>query len=91
MCGCVFVCSYDSVVPLGELGCVVPEPAPPTPRQWLVSSRWLKDLDHFNEWMNEEDYQLIVVVRMMTPYQLMCSLSPLGSHRMNDCCRLPLT
>ncbi len=61
MCVCVYV-SYDSLVPVTELGGLMPEPAPPTPRQWLVSSRWLTDTDNFNEWMNEEDYQLVVVV-----------------------------
>lgn len=38
------------------------ETAPVIPKQCLVSSRWLVDTDHFNEWMNEEDYQLIIVV-----------------------------
>lgn len=56
------LCSYDSVVPTSELGGLLPESAPPIPKQWLVSSRWLVDTDHFNEWMNEEDYQLIIVV-----------------------------
>lgn len=59
------ICSYDSVVPLTELGGVVPETPPAPPKQWLVSSRWLTDSDHFNEWMNEEDYQLIIVVSVL--------------------------
>ena len=54
--------SYDSVVPLSDLGGLVPEAPPTAPKQWLVSSRWLVDSDHFNEWMTEEDYQLIIVV-----------------------------
>ena len=49
-------------MPLNEVGGVVPEPPPTVPKQCLVSSRWLTDTDHFNEWMNEEDYQLIIVV-----------------------------
>lgn len=54
--------SYDSVVSLSEVGGVTPETPPPKPKQWWVSARWLMDMDKFNEWMNEEDYELIVVV-----------------------------
>lgn len=56
------MCSYDSLVPLTELSGVGPESIPILPKQCLVSSRWLTDTDNFNEWMNEEDYQLIIVV-----------------------------
>ena len=55
--------SYDSMIPSSDLGGVTPEPTPPPPKQWWVSSRWLTDSDQFNEWMTEEDYELIVVVR----------------------------
>lgn len=55
--------SYDSVVPIGEVGGAIPEPTPPSPSQWWVSSRWLEDTDTFNEWMDEEDYELTAVVR----------------------------
>ena len=55
--------SYDSVVPLSDVVGVTPEPAPPLPKQWWVSSRWLTDSDQFNEWMCEEDYELTIVVR----------------------------
>lgn len=54
--------SYDTVIPLSEVSGASPEPTPPTPKQWWVSSRWLTDSDQFNEWMNEEDYELIIVV-----------------------------
>lgn len=54
--------SYDSMVPINELEGNIPESPPTIPKQWLVSSRWLTDTDHYNEWMNEEDYQLIIVV-----------------------------
>ena len=54
--------SYDNVIPSSELGGVVVEPAPHKPKQWWVSSRWLTDSDLYNEWMNEEDYELLLVV-----------------------------
>lgn len=33
-----------------------PEDPIPPPLVWKVSARFLKDLDKYNEWMNEEDY-----------------------------------
>jgi SWI/SNF related-matrix-associated actin-dependent regulator of chromatin subfamily C len=33
-----------------------PEPAMPTPVLWKVQARFIRDLEKFNEWMNEEDY-----------------------------------
>jgi hypothetical protein len=70
MCVCLcrsysdnFCISYDSMIPASDLGGVTPEPTPPSPKQWWVSSRWLTDSDQFNEWMTEEDYELIIVVR----------------------------
>lgn len=51
------------MVPIGEVGGAIPEPTPPSPSQWWVSSRWLEDTDTFNEWMDEEDYELTAVVR----------------------------
>jgi hypothetical protein len=62
---CTF--SYDSVVAMTDVGGMVPESNPALPKQCLVSSRWLTDTDNFNEWMNEEDYQLIIVVRLPMP------------------------
>ena len=38
-------CDIFSNVPYGSL-------------QLQVNARWLSDLDVFNEWMNEEDYEL---------------------------------
>lgn len=35
-----------------------PEPPIPTPLVWKITARFLRDLDKFNEWMNEEDYIL---------------------------------
>lgn len=66
-------CSYDSLVALTEMGGVTPESPPVVPKQWLVSSRWLTDTDNFNEWMNEEDYQLIIVVSSYHSNMLMVS------------------
>ena len=57
-----FIFSYDSLVPASDVGGVNIEPAPPPPKQWWVSSRWLTDSDQFNEWMTEEDYELTIVV-----------------------------
>ncbi|XP_064396564.1 SWI/SNF complex subunit SMARCC2-like isoform X2 [Halichondria panicea] len=51
--------SYDTIVPIADVVMATPEAPPPSPKQWLVSAQWLSDTDHFNEWMNEEDYELI--------------------------------
>lgn len=55
--------SYDNVVPSSELGGVSVEAPRAKSKQWWVSSRWLTDSDLYNEWMNEEDYELLLVVR----------------------------
>ncbi|TTO63373.1 SWI/SNF complex subunit SMARCC1 [Bagarius yarrelli] len=34
------------------------EEAPAVERPWRVHTKWLLDTDNFNEWMNEEDYEL---------------------------------
>ena len=75
LCMCL-PCSYDSLVPVSDLGGVSPQVAPPTPKQWWVSSRWLTDSDQFNEWMTEEDYELIVVVRTHPLYSMSCLSTP---------------
>lgn len=64
--------SYDSVVQLGDLGLASPPDVTPSssPRQWRVGQRWLLDTDTFNEWMNEEDYELIQVVSRFIPLLL---------------------
>ncbi|CAG8458114.1 12414_t:CDS:2 [Ambispora leptoticha] len=35
-----------------------PEPAPEHNGPWNVGARWLRDSKKFNEWMNEEDYEI---------------------------------
>ena len=53
------------------MGGASPEATPPAPKQWWVSSRWLVDSDGFNEWQNEEDYELILVddrLQQTAPY-----------------------
>jgi len=35
-----------------------PEPPPDHSGSWKVSERWLRDSVKFNEWMNEEDYEV---------------------------------
>lgn len=49
--------SYDTWVPSGDIE-DEPQPEPQHPGPWQVNARWLTDLDVFNEWMNEEDYEL---------------------------------
>lgn len=49
--------SYDTWVPASEVD-EEPEPPPGQRKQWEVNARWLLDLDVFNEWMNEEDYEV---------------------------------
>lgn len=48
--------SHDAWVPESDAG--DPEPAPPHSGRWRVSARWLLDSAKFNEWMNEEDYEV---------------------------------
>ena len=50
------------MIPSSELGGVLVETPPTKQKQWWVSSRWLTDSDLYNEWMNEEDYELLLVV-----------------------------
>ena len=63
------------MMPASDLGGVTPEQTPPAPKQWWVSSRWLTDSDQFNEWMTEEDYELIIVVRRRITLKPLASLS----------------
>ncbi|XP_015760824.1 PREDICTED: SWI/SNF complex subunit SMARCC2-like [Acropora digitifera] len=49
--------SYDTWVPSGNIE-DEPQPEPQHQGPWQVNARWLSDLDVFNEWMNEEDYEL---------------------------------
>lgn len=51
--------SYDEYIPLGEVD--DPSDAPDTlvvPSQWRVCCRWIRDLEVFNEWGNEVDYEI---------------------------------
>ncbi|CAG8462018.1 4040_t:CDS:2 [Scutellospora calospora] len=48
--------SYDSW--LDEADHADPEPNPIHHGPWNVSDRWLRDSAEFNEWMNEEDYEI---------------------------------
>ncbi|KAF9107709.1 hypothetical protein BGX29_005226 [Mortierella sp. GBA35] len=34
-----------------------PEPAPEHTGAWNISTRWIRDSEKYNEWMNEEDYE----------------------------------
>ncbi|PFX30455.1 SWI/SNF complex subunit SMARCC2 [Stylophora pistillata] len=49
--------SYDTWVPSSDIE-DEPQPEPQHQGPWQVNARWLTDLDVFNEWMNEEDYEL---------------------------------
>ena len=52
--------SYDTWLQASEVD-DEPEPPPEHQGQWELNARWLFDLDEFNEWMNEEDYELTEV------------------------------
>lgn len=50
--------SYDDWVGAEEVcGVIEPERAPPG-KAWRVQARWVRDLERFNEWMNELDYEV---------------------------------
>uniref|UniRef100_A0A3Q0RR58 SWI/SNF related, matrix associated, actin dependent regulator of chromatin subfamily c member 2 n=1 Tax=Amphilophus citrinellus TaxID=61819 RepID=A0A3Q0RR58_AMPCI len=49
--------SYDTWVSASELD-GDPEDPPSTDRPWKVHAKWVSDTDAFNEWMNEEDYEV---------------------------------
>ncbi|KAJ8400884.1 hypothetical protein AAFF_G00392380 [Aldrovandia affinis] len=49
--------SYDTWIPASEVEASVEDPpSPEKPRK--VHGKWILDLDQFNEWMNEEDYEV---------------------------------
>ncbi|KAJ8359020.1 hypothetical protein SKAU_G00155450 [Synaphobranchus kaupii] len=49
--------SYDTWIPASEVEAAVEDPpSPEKPRK--VHAKWILDLDQFNEWMNEEDYEV---------------------------------
>ncbi|XP_070535822.1 LOW QUALITY PROTEIN: SWI/SNF complex subunit SMARCC2-like [Ptychodera flava] len=49
--------SYDTWVLSSEMD-QEPETSIPHQGMWEVNAKWLLDLDEFNEWMNEEDYEI---------------------------------
>ncbi|KAJ3597349.1 hypothetical protein NHX12_000877 [Muraenolepis orangiensis] len=49
--------SYDTWVPVGEVDGDVEDP-PGAERPWKVHAKWVLDTDAYNEWMNEEDYEV---------------------------------
>uniref|UniRef100_A0A182T6W7 SWI/SNF complex subunit SMARCC2 n=1 Tax=Anopheles maculatus TaxID=74869 RepID=A0A182T6W7_9DIPT len=56
--------SYDTWVPNSfDLPDNVPESPPSPAERWRVSASWVIDLDEYNEWMSEEDYEVDEVGR----------------------------
>ncbi|KAM4688019.1 SWI/SNF complex subunit SMARCC1 isoform 2-T2 [Discoglossus pictus] len=49
--------SYDTWVPSTDLDAEIEDPPIPE-KPWKVHAKWLMDTDLFNEWMNEEDYEV---------------------------------
>ncbi|XP_061110303.1 SWI/SNF complex subunit SMARCC1-like isoform X2 [Conger conger] len=49
--------SYDTWVSTSDLEADVEDP-PNTEKPWKVHAKWVLDTDAFNEWMNEEDYEV---------------------------------
>ncbi|XP_078287731.1 SWI/SNF complex subunit SMARCC2 isoform X5 [Rhinoraja longicauda] len=49
--------SYDTWIAASEIEAPVEDP-PPTERPRKVHAKWIMDTDTFNEWMNEEDYEV---------------------------------
>uniref|UniRef100_A0A182TU65 SWI/SNF complex subunit SMARCC2 n=1 Tax=Anopheles melas TaxID=34690 RepID=A0A182TU65_9DIPT len=51
--------SYDTWVPNSfDLPDNIPESPPSPAERWRVSASWVIDLDEYNEWMSEEDYEV---------------------------------
>uniref|UniRef100_A0A673KSS5 SWI/SNF complex subunit SMARCC1-like n=1 Tax=Sinocyclocheilus rhinocerous TaxID=307959 RepID=A0A673KSS5_9TELE len=49
--------SYDSLILASDVDGEVEEPPNPD-RCWKVHTKWVLDTDTYNEWMNEEDYEI---------------------------------
>ncbi|XP_033368034.1 SWI/SNF complex subunit SMARCC1, partial [Parus major] len=49
--------SYDTWVHTNELDAEIEDPPIPE-KPWKVHAKWILDTDVFNEWMNEEDYEV---------------------------------
>ena len=50
--------SYDSWLPETEQFMAEPEEPPLHDGPWHITSRWLQESVKYNEWMNEEDYEI---------------------------------
>ncbi|CAH0389358.1 unnamed protein product [Bemisia tabaci] len=50
--------SHDSWLPASDLPIDAPETPPSHTGVWRVSASWVLDLDQYNEWMAEEDYEV---------------------------------
>ncbi|XP_034549680.1 SWI/SNF complex subunit SMARCC2 isoform X3 [Notolabrus celidotus] len=49
--------SYDTWIPASEVEAAVEDP-PSQEKPRKVHAKWILDLDQYNEWMNEEDYEV---------------------------------
>lgn len=49
--------SYREWLPASEVKCDIEQPRP-TPARWNVSCRFINDVEVFNEWMDEPDYEV---------------------------------
>ncbi|KAL6457366.1 hypothetical protein MHYP_G00343290 [Metynnis hypsauchen] len=49
--------SYDTLMSVSDIDADVEEP-PSLDRPWKVHAKWVLDTDTYNEWMNEEDYEM---------------------------------
>ncbi|KAM3878100.1 SWI/SNF complex subunit SMARCC2 [Diretmus argenteus] len=49
--------SYDTWIPASEIEAAVEDP-PSLEKPRKVHAKWILDLDQYNEWMNEEDYEV---------------------------------
>uniref|UniRef100_A0A668US23 Uncharacterized protein n=1 Tax=Oreochromis aureus TaxID=47969 RepID=A0A668US23_OREAU len=56
-CGVTWPNIYDTWIAASEIEAAVEDPpSPEKPRK--VHAKWILDLDQYNEWMNEEDYEV---------------------------------
>ncbi|KAG7316851.1 hypothetical protein KOW79_019149 [Hemibagrus wyckioides] len=57
--------SYDTWLLASDVDVEVEE-APSSERPWRVHAKWVLDTDMFNEWMNEEDYEVDDIKRSVS-------------------------